>query len=526
MRFAKLRDWSHLAAALLILVLVSFICFSQQRYQEATAYSAEFLLVVSCCSAASGRFRPVGLAVQAVYGLFLGIQLASILVSSTPLSPFTLGNLSEASSIGLGNILKVAGVAALVFVLTCLSRLTMGRPALLLVFPLFPVLHSTEFYETYSPFSLIAKEKFVLWKNNFSQRKIISSLKHDSLYQNSDIENYIPRKHYNVVTIFTEGMSLGVMSPEVTPNLWAMMGKSIVFKGYFNHTAATFRGLRGQNASFYQLMDQAQDTPEKHLSSIPDLLKQQGYKSYFQLSCDTLNALSKMMATMRFDRIYGMDDMPDAERKHWSVVTDLTDGDSYKLLWKNLQDLHKAGSPFYYGMYTVGTHVGLDSPELKYGDGTNPYLNKFYNMDYQFGEFLKKFKESSVSDNTLLIFTVDHATFPETDFRKTFGTHSVYFVDQVPLIIYKKGMDKEQDLEAYGKNSLDLAPTIMDVLGIQHAENIFLGCSLFDKTCHSDFDHISATGMQYYATHGHEVEEGHLQGDLKNLMLNIQTFGG
>ncbi|MCV5871698.1 LTA synthase family protein, partial [Escherichia coli] len=47
----------------------------------------------------------------------------------------------------------------------------------------------------------------------------------------------------NILVIFIEGMSSLVISKELTPNLYEFRKKSISFNSYYNHPAATFRGL-------------------------------------------------------------------------------------------------------------------------------------------------------------------------------------------------------------------------------------------------------------------------------------------
>lgn len=61
--------------------------------------------------------------------------------------------------------------------------------------------------------------------------------------------------------------------------------------------------------------------------------------------------------------------------------------------------------------------MSFDSPDQKFGDGKHFLLNRFYNFDYYFKEFLQKFENSSLADNTILVFTADHATFEDSDFQ-------------------------------------------------------------------------------------------------------------
>ncbi|WP_165165751.1 LTA synthase family protein [Komagataeibacter xylinus] len=434
-----------------------------------------------------------------------------------------------------------------------LSTSSLKLYGLVLSLPVLLSMKHSACYEFGKPVVSIAKEEIFVWKLIYTGKQEVSKLQHDTIYYSDGNNNPIKRKHYNVIVIFTEGTSLAVLSPELTPNIWGMMHNSLYYTGFFNHTAATFRGLRGQNASFYQMtggyteknMGIGQISHKeilnkmksgKSITTIPEILRENGYDTFFQLPCSINDNLSLMMDTMDFNHLFTMEDVDANERTKWPVPpgmlvkwftnNDLTDGDSYKLLWKNIQALHQKDKPFYYGIYTVGTHVGLDSPEFRYRDGQNSYRNKFYNMDRQFGEFLHRFNDSPISDDTILIFTADHATYPEQKFVDTFGIKSKYFVDQVPLIIYKKNSTGELHLDADGKNSLDIAPTIMDILGVQKATTTFLGCSLFDTVCHSDFDHLSALGLEYYTTYGNVVTPANLSKDQQSIIESIQSYGG
>lgn len=53
-------------------------------------------------------------------------------------------------------------------------------------------------------------------------------------------------------------------------------------------------------------------------------------------------------------------------------------------------------------------------------------------------------------------------------------------VDEIPFYIYYKGMDSKV-IDAQGRNSLSLAPTILDYLDISD-ENYFLGDTLFSDS--------------------------------------------
>ena len=102
----------------------------------------------------------------------------------------------------------------------------------------------------------------------------------------------------------------------------------------------------------------------------------------------------------------------------------------------------------------------------------------------------------SVFENTLLVFTADHATYPVPEYKKTFNSIQSTFINKIPLFLYTKGI-KPEIRNAQGRNSLDLAPTILDILDVNDVENYFLGTTLFSDD-ESDYSHFCAIGNEFY----------------------------
>ena len=277
----------------------------------------------------------------------------------------------------------------------------------------------------------------------------------------------------NVILIFTEGFSRNILTDErnITPNIAALAEKSLNFEGYYNHTFATYRGLIGQLYSGYQL----ENLDDNKLISLQDILKKQGYHTTFINTEPHNEDFTAYLQRLGFDDLLG-----EKEEAEGAALKYLSDKTAYEKLLDTAQELEKASQPFFLSIYTFGTHASLDSVDQKFGDGKQPFLNKFHDMDYQFGKFLEKFEDSSLSDNTLLILTADHCAYMDMDFAAAFrGYHrDSTTCDEVPLFFYYKGMTPET-IDVAGRNTLDLAPTLLDYLDIS-APNFFLGNSLFD----------------------------------------------
>ncbi|MEE8825727.1 MAG: sulfatase-like hydrolase/transferase [Eubacteriales bacterium] len=304
----------------------------------------------------------------------------------------------------------------------------------------------------------------------------------------------------NVVLIFTEGISQNIVEDDrnIMPNVKAYENKSINFTNYYNHTFATYRGLIGQLYSGYQLENYDTST----LVSIEDIFKAQGYQTAF-INTEPLNLhFLSYLDSMNFDTVV-------ADKKNLDGPNQsMSDKDAYSLLYETITDQSTAGKPFFTCIYTYGTHLSLDSPDEKYGDGSNTLLNKFYNDDVQFGNFMSKLYSGKLGDNTIVIFTGDHCAYADQQYLDTFPDYSRQFgsVDRIPLFIYYKGIEKST-IDAAGRNSLDLAPTILDYLDMS-APNYFLGCTLFaDAANNNSYDTIYYDSDWMLSTGNGDVEE-------------------
>ena len=275
----------------------------------------------------------------------------------------------------------------------------------------------------------------------------------------------------NIIVIFTEGLSDNIIydKRKIMPNLKKISKKSISFKNYYNHTAATYRGLIGQLYSGYQL----NNTDKNNLVSIEKILSRNGYETVFINNEPGNEEFSEYLGTLQFNNIVSSDNAVDGY---------VSDKEAYNYLYDEAIRLNDNDKPFFIGIYTFFTHVSFDSDDEKFGNGKDNLLNRFYNLDYQFGEFINKFEKSSLYDNTIIFFTTDHASYVDSDYLRVFGKtykRDSDFYDKIPLMIYHKDV-KSKKIDVKGRNSLDLAPTILDYIDIS-GKNYFLGTSLFSS---------------------------------------------
>lgn len=452
-----------------------------------------------------------------IYVSILGIQVSSVFSSGYYIVPLTISNTREVGALGKETILILLSIFFAFF----LSSFIMGITKIKLNFSWYRYslicLFVFSLFAFPTPLSVFCQTLFSYYKQisyqpSYNYPELSKQYLKVGIWNSDNSEVFDSKDIKNVIVIFTEGMSSSVIDSvnkkglNVTPNLNKLYKNSVVFNNYYNHTAATFRGLRGQLTSAYQFKDGVNDNEDgfaqisneavvasysNRLVSLPEILNRHGFRTYFLASTERNSTLNTMLKSMSFSKVYGMGDFKFYQNDR------MTDKQTFTAL-KNILATPK-DTPFFIGVYPSGTHHGRDSANLKYHDGKNQYYNKFFDYDAQLGEFIKYFDNSKYAKNTLLIVTSDHSTFPTPEFKNSFGIEARYFVDQIPFIVYKKGI-QPLIINAQGSNSLSLTPTLLQILGINNEPNYFLGCSLLDKHCKSKFSKTSVIGDAYYVT--------------------------
>lgn len=304
----------------------------------------------------------------------------------------------------------------------------------------------------------------------------------------------------NIVLIFTEGLSQNIVDDDrnIMPNVRNFEDSAINFQNYYNHTFATYRGLVGQLYSGYVYKDGDTD----NLPSLQSILQQNGYYTSF------INTEPNNFQFMKYLDSFGFDSLiNDKNAANLGPANSMSDKEAYEKLWNVINSSEKKDKPFLTCIYTFGTHVSFDSPDEKFGDGEDRLANRFYNADVQFGRFMEKFLNSSLSDNTIIVYTADHCTFQDDDFTKSFQGYERISneCDRIPLFIYYKNSQSQQ-IDVDGRTSVGLAPTILDFIDIS-GENYFLGTSLFGNMWSaSEFDDLWCVMDDFLDTSGGSIK--------------------
>lgn len=357
----------------------------------------------------------------------------------------------------------------------------------------------------------------------------------------------------NIIIMFSEGISADLIgcyngiNTTITPNIDRICNKSTKVINYFNHTAATFRGIHGQLTSSYNLMvsdknifDESVIWSEKgkrstYYDTLTANMKQLGYHTYFIHPDGGTKPFHMMLKSLVFDDVISGDDIASGLRldqrigriaPHGPVASDeeLFEYISEKIENKTLEE------PYFVCIYNTGTHAYEDSDEYEKMliKSDNAVVRRTSVYDFNINLLFKTIEK--FINNTILIITSDHATFPEPAYRNLRANDRSYhpiFIDKIPLIIFSTELNLPHIIDANGRNSLDFAPTVLSLVGAGRIRNSFLGHSLEDVNQYNSV-HMSAIGDTiFFMTEGDRVivaPSGLYQKQYEILRNNIKIF--
>lgn len=314
------------------------------------------------------------------------------------------------------------------------------------------------------------------------------------------------KKSPNIILIFTEGFSAVTTNvyndtfKQLTPNLkdFSDDNRTSVVENYYNHTAATYRGLLGQLCSFYPwlgggkywLHNNTLNLSQNDYKCLPSILKNNGYYTgYLNMHYKDSSGNDEIAETIGFDSVLSGEYLSKKYLNglHKIKKSYLSDQQAYNVLIRYLKDEVVQDKPFLLTTYTVETHafVDVEKDDVKYKDDNN-VLNTIHNMDNAFGKFWNYFKHSKYAENTIIIFTSDHAHYYDKEYIATMkkynekNYHNI-FIDRVPLLIYTPKQSLPLEYNAKQSTSIDLTPTVLHLVNAKQEKNSFIGHSIFER---------------------------------------------
>ncbi|WP_276355255.1 LTA synthase family protein [Cohnella caldifontis] len=285
---------------------------------------------------------------------------------------------------------------------------------------------------------------------------------------------------------------------EVTPNLNALLGGTVYFPHFFqmvgqgNTSDAEFV----VNTSLYvpQHGAASQDFGDRQLPSMPRLLAANGYDTAtFHTNDVKFWNRKELYRALGFGRyydkqFYGTDD-PVFFGASDEVLYDKTAG--------KLEEMDKAGKPFYAQIITMSGHHPFNIPDRKIrfklpdryrGTLVGDYIEAQNYADYAIGQFISRLKQDGLWDDSVIVIYGDHMGLPiyslsdhEKDLMKEiFGRdYRSSEMMNIPLILSVPGIQGPKTIEELGGQA-DVFPTVANLLGVPMGDQVIFGQDLLN----------------------------------------------
>lgn len=288
---------------------------------------------------------------------------------------------------------------------------------------------------------------------------------------------------------FVIGQSVG--GKEITPNLNALIGKSLYFPNFYHQTGQG----RTSDADFLTSCS-LHPMPtgsvfirfaDHDYNCLPELLNAQGYDTTVHHAYDgSFWNRNNMYHNMDYGKFYSIKDFDDDEPLGWSI------GDKSFLQQTVDQIKERGASPFYAFAITISGHHPFNLPDYKTEfqvgdfDGTTfgDYLQAAHYVDAAIGELVDRLKEEGLWDDTVLMLYGDHdnSLYDKKPYEQLLGKslsdeEMDAIIRKVPFFIHFPS-DEYAGVKDKAVGQLDTAPTILQMLGIPMGDNKMMGVSM------------------------------------------------
>ncbi|MGI2327627.1 LTA synthase family protein [Planococcus sp. YIM B11945] len=231
--------------------------------------------------------------------------------------------------------------------------------------------------------------------------------------------------------------------------------------------------------------------PKNTFDSLPKALEEKGYNTnVFHAYEPSFWNRYIMYNNFGIDTFFSQKDFGKDEK----IGMAINDNDMLK---QSLAKMEKLEKPFYSHIISLTSHHPFEMPDQYnvlnmegYGHYDKRhfrnYLQSIHFVDQAIGNFVQDLKDKGMWDDTMLVIFGDHSTGLTKDdpafgeFADAKEALSYFEADKnVPLIMHVPGVEKPERFDQIG-SQVDMAPTILDIIGGPVEDQHWLGRNLWD----------------------------------------------
>ena len=304
------------------------------------------------------------------------------------------------------------------------------------------------------------------------------------LYKSGETTRVLASQKPNILLIILESFSAKIIEPlggtrEVTPRFNEISDQGILFSQIYSTDSRTDKGV-ATIISGYPVLEAIpiMKYPEKtqNLPFISRTLINNGYHCSFLYGGDVDFAnMRSYLVNGGFHSITSQSDFPS------SMVTGKWGVPDHKVFDRYMADIKADTGTWFKVMLTLTNHEPFEIPgKPKFGSKnlTDKFYSSAFYADSCLGDFINRFKETGLWDNTLIILIADHGTrLPEFDEIFEPGKH------HIPMLWTGGAVAEDTVISKIGSQA-DLAYTLLRQLGYS-TEGYLLGKDLLSEDSQS-----------------------------------------
>lgn len=260
-----------------------------------------------------------------------------------------------------------------------------------------------------------------------------------------------------------------------TPFLDSIISKSLYYKHSFANGRKSIDAMPSNLASIPMMVEPYFLTSYSgnKINSIASVLRNEGYHTAFFHGAPNGSMGFQAFANVAgFQEYYGLNEYPSSDG--FDGMWGVWDEEFFQFFADKLNDFNQ---PFCAALFSVSSHHPFKVPERyegKFPKGTLPIHQCVAYTDYSLKKFFEKASKMSWFDNTLFVFTADHANqsyYPE--YKTNIGVFAV------PLIFFKPDGSLKGEVDDLAQQ-IDIMPSVLGYLNYNKPFLAF-GRNLFDN---------------------------------------------
>lgn len=338
----------------------------------------------------------------------------------------------------------------------------------------------------------------------------------------------------NVIVIMVESGSNIMLNEEYYPNIAKIYNEGWSFKNYYSprNSCSTINNELSGMTSLYSIYNTCTGSIYKdntYFESIFNLYKNAGYQTDSYHDHDEFYYDRKTIhKNMGSETFYNVKDM----KLKYTGSEWASDAEMMEYYLKNIDKMDD-DKPFMSWITTVTSHQYYRTSSKYYKeykdlfpedlpDDLRVYMTRIKVVDEAIGILLEGLEERGLLEDTVIALFCDHYPYAiNTDkLSDILGTNQDEDnnMDQVPFVIYNKGMEK-RTFDMY-TSYINLTPTLANLFGVEYDSRIYMGKDILSKEYQSmvvfadsswknevGYYSASTNTMKYYGEKTYSEEE-------------------